>query len=505
MAEQSILIIGAGIAGLSAGCYGQMNGYRTRILEMNNLPGGLCTAWQRKGYTFDGCIHWLVGTNPKSSINRVWKELGATMERGVVEHEEFMRIEGPDGKTLILYTNIDRLEEHLLALSPADAGLIRPMTAAMRRIAGLDIPLGEPEKSLKSLIQLVGALPVLGLIRKWSAVTTREYFSRFQDPFLRETLQSAFDMDDYPMTVMMMPLAYMHQRNAGYPIGGSLEFSKSIERRYLSLGGEITYKARVDHILVEADSGGTARAMGVRLSDGVEIFADVVVSAADGYATIFNMLEGKFINDTIRGYYRDLPIFRPVVQISLGVKRDFRGTPSLANFILEKPVTIAGETRQTIGFRHLSFDPGMAPAGKSVLISTINSDYDYWKKLAEDRERYEAEKQQAAITVINELDQHFPGLKDDIEVVDIATPLTTERYTGNWRGSIEGWMVNTRTMGMMMGTERGMKKTLPGLDNFYMVGQWVEPGGGIPPSAASGRSLIQRLCKKDGKKFVVSI
>ena len=54
------VIIGGEIAGLSAGCYAQMNGYETEIYEMHNLPGGLCTAWQRKGYTFDGCIHWLV-------------------------------------------------------------------------------------------------------------------------------------------------------------------------------------------------------------------------------------------------------------------------------------------------------------------------------------------------------------------------------------------------------------------------------------------------------------
>ena len=55
--EKSIIIIGAGIAGLSAGCYGQMNGYRTQIFEMGTKPGGLCTSWKRKGYTIDGCIH----------------------------------------------------------------------------------------------------------------------------------------------------------------------------------------------------------------------------------------------------------------------------------------------------------------------------------------------------------------------------------------------------------------------------------------------------------------
>lgn len=70
-AGKSIIIIGAGIAGLSAGCYGRMNGYRTQIFERHNIPGGVCTAWQRKGYTIDGCIHWLVGSSPGSNFHRL--------------------------------------------------------------------------------------------------------------------------------------------------------------------------------------------------------------------------------------------------------------------------------------------------------------------------------------------------------------------------------------------------------------------------------------------------
>ena len=71
MSEKSIIIIGAGIAGLSTGCYGQMNGYGTQIFELHDKPGGLCTSWKRKGYTFDGCIHWLVGTSSDTAFHRV--------------------------------------------------------------------------------------------------------------------------------------------------------------------------------------------------------------------------------------------------------------------------------------------------------------------------------------------------------------------------------------------------------------------------------------------------
>ena len=77
MTKKSIIIIGAGLAGLSTGIYGQMNGYRTRIFEHHKIPGGVCTAWKRKGYTFDGCIHWLVGAKPDAWFFQLYSESGA--------------------------------------------------------------------------------------------------------------------------------------------------------------------------------------------------------------------------------------------------------------------------------------------------------------------------------------------------------------------------------------------------------------------------------------------
>ena len=108
---KSITIIGAGIAGLSAGCYGQMNGYRTRIFEMDTKPGGVCTSWKRKGYTIDGCLHWLVGSGPASNFYRIWEELGIIQNHTFVDHDEYLRIEGKDGKSFALYSDLDRLEK----------------------------------------------------------------------------------------------------------------------------------------------------------------------------------------------------------------------------------------------------------------------------------------------------------------------------------------------------------------------------------------------------------
>ena len=136
MADNSIIIIGAGFAGLSAGIYAQMNGYKTQIFEMHDLPGGLCTAWKRKGYTIDGCIHWLVGSSPESGMYRYWQEVGIAQGREFINLDEYMRYEGADGRTFILYTDVDRLEKHLLEFSPQDAEVIREFIGGIRLCTG---------------------------------------------------------------------------------------------------------------------------------------------------------------------------------------------------------------------------------------------------------------------------------------------------------------------------------------------------------------------------------
>jgi phytoene dehydrogenase-like protein len=496
--EKSIIISGAGIAGLSTGCYGQMNGYRTSIFEMHDKPGGVCTSWKRKGYTIDGCMHWLVGSGPASNFYRIWEELGIMQNHTFVDHDEYLRVEGRDGKSLALYSDLDRLEGHMKELAPEDSDVIEDFVKGIKKCIGFEMPVDKAPE-LYSLFDKVKMpfeiLPYLGFMRKWGKMTMGEFAFRFQNPFMREAfLAPVGDITEFPMLALLMPMAWLHQKTAGYPLGGSLEFSKTIEKRYLDLGGKLSYKSPVIKILVEND-----KAIGIRLTDGTEHRGDIVISAADGRTTIFDMLEGEYINDKILGYYDNLPLFPPLLHVAFGVARTFDELPhsvSGFNLPLDEPITIASKELTRLPLHVYNFDPGLAPPGKTVLKVMLNSDYEYWKKLKQDPDRYKAEKEQIADKVIALLDQRFPGLADQVEMRDVATPMTWERYTGNWRASFEGWLPTTKTLGMRM------SKTLPGLRNFYMAGQWVEPGGGLPPAAISGRNVIQIICKKDERPFV---
>ncbi len=505
MMEKSIIIIGGGIAGLSAGCYGQMNGYRASIFEMNDKPGGVCTAWKRQGYTVDACIHWLVGTNPANNFYPIWKELGALPGQTIVNHDYHLLIEGKGGKVFKVYTDLDRLEQHMKELAPEDKAVIEEFIGGVRKCTRISLPV-EKAPELYSLVDglklMFKMLPFLRFMRKWSKVSTLDFARRFKNPFLREAFSAGFagDSKGFPIFFVLMTLAWLDQKAAGYTVGGSLEFARTIERRYLDLGGKISYKSPVAKILVEKD-----RVVGVRLADGTEHRSDIVISAADGHATIFGMLDGKYIDDKIRGYYDKPSLFPPLVYVGLGVRRTFDDIPSSVagiNFPLDKSLTIAGKKHQRLGAQIYNFDPKLAPKGKTVLRVMFDTDYDYWKKLRQAPERYKAEKEHIADQVVAALDQRFPGLAAKVEMRDVATPLSWERFTGNWRGSYEGWLPTTQ--GDMAFFTGRMTKTLPGLDNFYMTGQWVEPGGGLPAVAMSARNVIQVICKKDKRPFVTT-
>ncbi len=493
MAEKSVIVIGAGIAGLSAGVYAQMNGYQSHIFEMHTLPGGLMTAWKRKGFTVEGCIHWLTGSAPGNSLYTLWEEIGLIQDRQILDLDEFMEYESKSHGKLIVYADLDRFQEHLLALSQEDEKEIRRMIADARKLVKFDM-LGPTGGNLwEGLKAMMSLAPFAPLMLRYMKMPMDKFGERFKSPLLREVFQEMWGKDFSALSFLMM-LSWMHAKQTGYPVGGSLPMARAVEQRYKSLGGEITYGKRVQKILVEND-----RVTGVRLDDGSEHRADFVISAADGHATIFDMLEGKYVDEKIKGYYENLPIFEPILYISLGINQDFKDQPATISgidFPLQEPVTLGEKTYERLHLHAYNYDPTYAAEGKTMAMVMVPASYEYWKNLEEtDTELYQAKKNEAGERIISALDQRFPGLAKDVEMCDVATPVTFERYTGNWKGCYEGWLPTPKTMMMRM------DKTLPGLENFYMAGQWVQPGGGLPTGVMTARQVMQMICKKEKMPF----
>lgn len=499
--EQSLIIIGGGTAGLTAGCYAQMNGYQTTILEMAATPGGLCTSWRRKGYLFDGSVAGLAGSAPGSPLYRLWQEIGVAQYCPLHYEENFGVIHFPDGRVVTVYTNIDRLEAHLLESFPQDEKAVRQFTRALRSVLDLDIPFSDASgcAAVRQGVQTAfSTLKHLPALLKYGSMTIRQFSEKITDPTLKTAFHNFvhFGGPDVPLLTILLPLAYAHRKMAGIPRQGWLSFARAIERRYTGLGGQIEYKTRVERLIVEDNV-----VKGVILADGSQRFAGRVLSAADGRFSQ-SLLLGKPEGDTLQSFDPQEMSDQPV-QVNLGVNLDLSAENGAQTYILTEAQTAAGRQHSRINVHNKCYDPGAAPAGKSAVTVFLDSDYFWWKEVAADPARYRAEKQRCAEMVIDILDQYHPGFRGLVEVVDVSTPLTRERFTGNFMGTMQARKPGASMVQSLL--NGAPQYAYPGIEGLYMAGQWVEAWGGITTAAQSARKAVQAMCKHDGLPFTTSI
>ena len=499
--EKKIVIIGAGISGLSAGCYAAMNGYEVRIVEAHSLPGGLCTSWRRNGYLVDDSCHSLLGSGPGSAYHQIWRELGAIQGRRFVDYEYLAGTTGSDGRVFRLYTDPDRLEHHMKELAPADAAQTEKLCKLVRRFAGFEVPVGKPAEImgfLDGLRMMRGFLPFMKLFGELLSVTLEDFAARFKDPLLGDGIRCANYGAPGPLFSLVMMLAAMSRKAAGYPVGGSLAFARAIEERFIGLGGTVRYGARATRVLER-----NGRVTGVRLEDGTEMEADYVISACDMRSTLTGLLDGSRIDHVHQKLLDSGTLTGPVTQVAIGANLDLSGSPAamLEAFKLPKPISIGGRSVEWFNVKNYAHDPGMAPPGKSLLLSMFLCEWSHWEKLKGDPAAYQTEKERTADACIGALETRYPGIRDKVEMVDVATPLTYERYTGNWKGTHMTWQYN----GEFQRRHRFIPKTVPGLDGFYLASMWTNAPGSLPSAAEVGRWVAQLISARDKKRFVATI
>jgi len=503
-----IAIIGAGVAGLSAGCYLRMNGFETEIFEMHSRSGGLCTNWQRGEYSFNGCINWLLGSNESNPFFKLWSELIDMSSIRFINNEiryetETLHTTDKYGSKLFhLYTDLDRLETYMLDIAPEDRRLIRTFIGQVRRIQQFEIPPMVQQvvglMSWKEKSRFIKHLPLLLFLRRYRKITNLTFARRCKNPFLKEAFQLLFNGSELPLLIVTMPLAFQDTRGAGYPIGGSTAFADKIEARYRSLGGILHFNSRVEKILVDDH-----KATGLLLADGRTVPADHIVSCADWNYIVFSALGGKYVNRRILALHRQkkLEVYYSLFAVFLGIGRSLKEFPPVLRFPLESTLRSPDGTsydRMEVHIHH--YDPTLAPEGKTVVsVSLYTRNGSYWIALREkDPGCYEDRKKEFAGQVIDILEKKIGDIKDHIEQSDVATPATFHRYTNNRNGSIQGWLPGRNLI-----APSPVSAMLPGLKNFYLAGHWTVPGGGLPIAIKSARDVSMMICHETKQPFSV--
>jgi len=492
--KKKVVVAGAGISGLSAAIYAQRSGFDVTLVEQHSIAGGMCTSWRRKGYLFEGAVHWLTGSSPKTELHQLWKETGALNENvKILLPDPFYAVEH-EGQNLSLYRDIKKTAEQLTAISPKDKKQLQRLVADVKALSCIQMPVFDIKgvKTQNPRHMTLGAflkmLPAILKMAKLNKFSCKDYALRFKHSGIQRLFRMIPD-DNFSAVALIATLSTLDIGDGGYPEGGSLAMIDRMVKTFESLGGKLLLKTQVKKVNIE-----NSAASGVTLADRI-IPADAVIITQETIAAVTKLFDVPLPDPWLADLCQNTKL-AVCTFISVGIRLEIPQAQTPV-WKLDEPITYAGRTVTEMSFNNYSGYKGYAPEGGTALTSFLIGDtYDFWKQ-AKDSGAYEKEKQALADQIERAICKKYPQAKGKIEVIDIATPLTYERYTGAHRGS---WM-SVSAVGYKMKAYPGFTKSVKGL---YFAGHRLMSPGGLPIAIDSGRKAAQMVCRQFGHEFVKS-
>lgn len=489
---KKVLIIGAGIAGLSAGVYARRSGFGAEILEMHTIPGGNSTSWRRGGYLFEGGMHWLTGSSSGSPLHRLWQETGALREDTEIYNRDpfFTCLEG--SRSVCLYRDPDRLERHLRDIAPEDAKMIHSLCRDIKKFRKMAMPVMDikgvevKHKSTPPLSLMFSMLSVLPRMNALGKISCGEYVAKFKNPTLRKLFGSMIGSNDFTANSIHFTLGTLAAGDGGYPVGGSLAMARNMASRFEELDGTIRYSTRAEKVILQ-----DGRVTGV-VAGGEFIPADAVIVTVDALAAVDALFDPPLHEPWMDEMRRAA---KPLLNTFLcfGVEADLSELPENLLFSPKKPLMFAGESFPCLGINNYASFAGYAPKGCTAVTSALMGDsYDYWKRAKEDGS-YQSKKERLASDMMDILGEQFPQMRGRFAVWDVATPLTYERYCGTYKGS---WMTV-----MEPGVPQASYPLKAEVSGLYFAGQRMFAPGGLPVAVSTGRTAVQYLCRDSKTVF----
>jgi len=490
-----IVIIGGGIAGLSAGIFAQKNGFESIILEKHAILGGECTGWDRDGFHIDGCIHWLVGTKTGTPMNDLWKAVGALEDVDIYHPDTFLSFEHKEA-TINIYRDIEKMKTSWTTISPEDKEVIEEFCQDLKKLDTFEVDAEKPMDlmTLKEKMKKMMSMKDAGMImKKYGKITLNEFGNRFKHPALKEMF-STFLPEHYSAAFLFFGLATFTKDESSIPIGGSKAMALRMAEKYQALGGKALTNREV--IGVEINKKHVKKMV---CKNGETFTGDYYIAACDAHFLFQNLLKGKHTDKKYKTRFhnsQDYPLASNMY-IGIGYEGEMGDQQRSVKFPI-KPFTINQTPIEHLLVNHYGYEPSFAPKGHTVLTCAINQfgdDYEYWKNLKKDPKSYKSEKERVGQAVIERLTQKFPEMTGKLKLLDVASPATYERYCNAYRGAFMGFLPTLK--GKMMAHTGKIK----GLKNLMLSGQWLQPPGGLPNAAITGKDSIMRICKMEKRTF----
>jgi len=489
-----VIIIGAGMGGLSAGAFLAREGKTVLILEKHNKPGGYVTSFSRRGYAFDSAIFHLTDMGEDQTISQFIRFWGGKVSSRKIRYK-FRYFIG-DKEYLIDGRNV---EKDLMNYFPEESGAVRKFFSISGRMIDESIGQGPPKPPYEMNFFEKVSFGITSLFKKrvflkyYSKQSVKVLKSLFRNKALASIIWAYYPVHSLVFLAPVFGWEMARRDENYYPEGGMQAIPDATVRALGKNGGKILYNSEVERILVK-----DRRAIGVRCVDGSEHYSDIVISNAPIHHTLSKLLEKEPGLERLRTEVEKRGVFVSGMFLFLGVDKnyDFGGT-NFHIFLEDDTIDIEEEhlTPQNCPIMLIVPPKPKGQENYSVLLPAILP-YEYencWQtgntKIR--GKQYRQVKEEVKNKIINrvcaKLGEEFRGA---IRYSFAATPLTFERYTYNEKGSFMGWKVDKAHYGKFI------PQTTP-IENLYLVGHWVFPGFGVPGVMASGYYLAKKILEKD--------
>lgn len=503
-ARYDVIIIGAGIGGLTCGAALAKAGRKVLICEQNPRPGGYVTSFKRKGFIFDGGLQSFTSSG---IVFHILKQLGLYDKVRFARAD--YRIITPDIN--IKLNSLPQVSvEFKRAFPQAQSELegyfneIKTLVKPFQKMYGKPVPplLSGFRKALTMLSFPITNLGFVKNVRQYEGKTSLDLIDRhITDSRPRHILRSL----GYPVMSAMMTggMWYSWLDDYWYPIGGMQKFANLFANLVEENGSTISLGTKVDQVIV-----GDGMAKGVKLVDGREIHSKFVVSNVDWKQTFATLIKREYLDEQFVARIEKAAVSESMFCVYLGTDLDPSLFEGLAHHIFYFPAYGPSFPEKDINdpdfFKRCGMeisipsivDDSLAPQGKSVVTLTTFAPYDYlgrWKTEGGQRtEAYRRLKEKVADQLIATAEGVIPDLSKHIVVKEIATPLTYERYTLNTHGASVGWNWNPRyALTKEYASSVGSLRTP--IKNLFTVGHWSYSPGALPPAMLTGKVVAHTI------------
>lgn len=492
------IVIGGGIAGLSAAAHLAQAGQRVVLFEQHDRPGGYYTSFVRDGIVFDITAHWTVA---HEQVNRMLAALGAGTI-AFVHHPHIGRYVGPDGgEGIQLVNDRERFMRSIVNTYPAAS------PAAVEKLITLALQVEAEIRSVEARsTELMGLWEKAGMmVQVPLKLRTVLHYSRmagvkFLEPLfpgetlagLRAALYMLAPIKDFSAIGMLLYIGFALRGSAYVPEGGAVKAAEAFAAAATHNGVEIRYLERVERILTE-----NARIGGVMLAGGDTVTSHCVIAASDIRQTFGRLLDPSFVPADFRTKLAETPVSGSYVILSITLDRDPKswGIDPIDVFFMDTAdinlaLTPDDPDRSLISIQFPEFretTSGEPRFGLQLVAPATFGYRDHWATgpdLAR-TDAYEQLKQDFAQQLITRAERYMPGLRQHIMSLDIATPLSLHRYTLNDLGAPVGWSYTS--------TQRWQQR-VPFVKGLYLAGHWVGPSG-IYNVAQSGKNAAELILR----------